>query len=221
MSPTPKIVVTGFEPFAHGSENPTLEVLAQLRRSNDIEGELTTVQMPVDSRKLAELISAKLDELQPDVWISLGVAPGLSVVAVERIAANVMDFLIPDNVGVQHGGESVFDGVPAGRFATLPVKAIASELRAAGIPAKVSNSPSTYLCNQMMYTVLHLVDEKKMATRAGFIHVPAHPSFVAKQVYPLVEMPSMSIELMTDAVKKAIGTALAVERDHIEPTFNY
>ena len=88
MNPTPKIVVTGFEPFAHGSENPTLEVLAQLRRSNDIEGELTTIQMPVDS--------AKLDELQPDVWISLGVAPGLAVVAVERIAANVMDFLIPD-----------------------------------------------------------------------------------------------------------------------------
>jgi pyroglutamyl-peptidase len=99
-------------------------------------------------------------------------APGLAVVAVERIAANVMDFLIPHNVGVQHGGESVFDGAPAGRFATLPVKAIASELRAAGIPAKVSNLPSTYLCNQMMYTVLHLVDEKKMATRAGFIHVP-------------------------------------------------
>ena len=213
MNPTPKIVVTGFEPFAHGSENPTLEVLAQLRRSNDIEGELTTIQMPVDS--------AKLDELQPDVWISLGVAPGLAVVAVERIAANVMDFLIPDNVGVQHGGESVFDGAPAGRFATLPVKAIASELRAAGIPAKVSNSPSTYLCNQMMYTVLHLVDEKKMATRAGFIHVPAHPSFVAKQVYPLVEMPSMSVELMTDAVKKAVRTAIAVELDHLEPTFNY
>ena len=78
MSPTPKIVVTGFEPFAHGSENPTLEVLAQLRRSNDIEGELTTVQVPVDSAKLAELTSAKLDELQPDVWISLGVAPGLA-----------------------------------------------------------------------------------------------------------------------------------------------
>ena len=72
MNPTPKIVVTGFEPFAHGSENPTLEVLAQLRRSNDIEGEFTTVQMPVDSAKLAELTSAKLDELQPDVWISLG-----------------------------------------------------------------------------------------------------------------------------------------------------
>ena len=73
----------------------------------------------------------------------------------------------------------------------------------------------------MMYTVLHLVDEKNMATRAGFIHVPAHPSFVAKQEYPLVEMPSMSVELMTDAVMKAIRTAVAVDRDHAEPAFNY
>ncbi len=221
MNHKPRIVVTGFEPFAHGSENPTLEVLAQLRSSNDIDGELTTVQMPVDSGIIAELTSAKLDALRPDVWISLGVAPGLAVVAVERIAANVMDFPIPDNVGAQYGGEPVFEGAPAGRLATLPVKAIASELRAAGIPAKVSNSPSTYLCNQMMYTVLHLVAEKKMATRAGFIHVPAHPSFVAKQVYPLTEMPSMSIDLMADAVKKAIRTALAVHSDHREPAFNY
>ena len=221
MTRTPRIVVTGFEAFAHTTENPTLEVLAQLRAANDIEGDLTTVQMPVDSGKLAALTSAKLDELKPDIWISLGVAPGLSVIAVERIAANVMDFPIPDNVGVQHGGGPVFEGGPAGRLATLPVKTIASELRAAGVPAKVSNSPSTYLCNQMMYTVLHLIAEKKMATRAGFIHVPAHPSFVAKQQYPFVEMPSMSIDLMTAAVKKAIRVAVAVEQDHRQPAFNY
>lgn len=221
MNPKLRIVVTGFEPFGQTTENPTLEVLAQLRAANDIEGDLTTVQMPVDSDKLAALTSAKLDELKPDIWISLGVAPGLSVIAMERIAANVMDFPIPDNVGVQHGGEPVFEGGPAGRLATLPVKTIASELRAAGIPAKVSNSPSTYLCNQMMYTVLHLIDEKKMATRAGFIHVPAHPSFVAKQEYPFVEMPSMSIDLMTAAVKKSIRVAMVVEQDHRKPAFNY
>lgn len=221
MTRMPKIVVTGFEAFAHTTENPTLDVLAQLRAANDIEGDLTTVQMPVDSNQLAALTSAKLDELKPDIWISLGVAPGLSVVAVERIAANVMDFPIPDNVGVQHGGGPVFASGPAGRLATLPVKTIASELRAAGIPAKVSNSPSTYLCNQMMYTVLHLIAEKGMATRAGFIHVPAHPSFVAKQEYPFIEMPSMSIDLMTAAVKRAIRVAVAVEQDHREPAFNY
>ena len=73
----------------------------------------------------------------------------------------------------------------------------------------------------MMYTVLHLIAETAMATRAGFIHVPAHPSYVAKQVYPFVEMPSMSIDLMTAAVKSAIRTTVAVEQDYRNPGFNY
>ncbi len=221
MSPLPRIVVTGFEPFAHGTENPTLDVLAQLRAANDIEGELTAVQMPVDSGRIAAMTSERLEAIRPHLWISLGVAPGASVIAVERLAANVMDFPIPDNVGAQPGGGPVFEAGPAGYLATLPVKATASALRAAGIPAKVSNSPSTYLCNQMMYTVLHLITEKGMATRAGFIHVPAHPGYVAKQAYPFVEMPSMSIDLMTAAVKTAIRTAIAVEQDHRDPAFNY
>jgi pyroglutamyl-peptidase len=221
MSALQRIVVTGFEPFAHGTENPTLEVLAQLRAANDITGDLITVQLPVDSARLAAITSAKLDELKPDIWISLGLAAGLAVVAVERIAANVMDFPIPDNVGVQHGGHPVFEKGPAAYMATLPVKSIASAVRASGIPAKISNSPSTYLCNQMMYTVLHLIAEKGLQTRAGFIHVPAHPSYVAKQEYPFVEMPSMSVDLATAAVKKAIATTVAVEQDHRQPAFNY
>jgi pyroglutamyl-peptidase len=216
-----QIVVTGFEPWAHGTENPTLEVLDQLRASNDIEGDLRTVRLPVESDKLADITSRTLDEVRPDLWISLGLAPGLAVIAVERIAANVMDFPIPDNVGTQHGGNPVFEGGPAAHMATLPVKTIATELRKSGVPAKISNSPSTYLCNQMMYTVLHLVEQKGLKTRAGFIHVPAHPSLAAKQEYPLVEMPSMSTELMTQAVKQAIRISLSVEQDHRQPAFNY
>jgi pyroglutamyl-peptidase len=221
MSKNPKIVVTGFEPFAHGAENPTLDVLAQLRRANDIEGDLTTIELPVDSARLSAITSENLDALRPDLWISLGLYAGLAVIAVERIAANVMDFPIPDNVGVQHGGGPVFARGPAAYLATLPVKTIATDLRSKGIPAKVSNSPSTYLCNQMMYTVLHLIAEKGLRTRAGFIHVPAHPGFVARQTYPFVEMPSMNIELMTEAVKNAIRISTVVEHDHREPAFNY
>jgi len=221
MTASPKIVVTGFEPFAHGTENPTLEVLAQLKGASDIPGELTLVQLPVESDRLAEIVAAKLDEIKPDIWISLGVATGLAVIAVERIAANVMDFPIPDNVGTQHGGAPVFAGGPAAYLATLPVKTIVNEVRASGVPVKISNSPSTYLCNQMMYTILHLIAERGAATRAGFIHVPAHPGYVAKQVYPFVEMPSMSVDLMTSAVKTAIRTALAVDTDSQEPAFNY
>ena len=221
MTVVPRIVITGFEPFAHGTENPTLEVLAQLRSTNDMPGDLTTIQLPVDSDKLAEIVAERLDSLKPDIWISLGVAPGLAVIAVERIAANVMDFPIPDNVGKQYGGEPVFAHGPAAQMATLPVKSIAAALRENGIPAKVSNSPSTYLCNQMMYTVLQLIAEKGMKTRAGFIHVPAHPALVAQQVYPFVEMPSMSVEMMSNAVKRAVHTTLHTESDTLVPTFNY
>ena len=221
MTVVPRIVITGFEPFAHGTENPTLEVLAQLRSTNDMPGDLTTVQLPVDSDKLAEIVAERLDSLKPDIWISLGVAPGLAVIAVERIAANVMDFPIPDNVGKQYGGEPVFAHGPAAQMATLPVKSIAAALRENGIPAKVSNSPSTYLCNQMMYTVLQLIAEKGMKTKAGFIHVPAHPALVAQQVYPFVEMPSMSVEMMSNAVKRAVHTTLHTESDTLVPTFNY
>jgi pyroglutamyl-peptidase len=215
------IVVTGFEPWEHGTENPTLEILAELDKANDINGNITLVRLPVESDKLAEITAKTLDDVRPDLWISLGLAPGLSVIAVERIAANVMDFPVPDNVGVQHGGAAVFADGPAGHMATLPVKLIAEELRKSGIPAKVSNSPSTYLCNQMMYTVLYLIEKKAMKTRAGFIHVPAHPRLAASQAYPLVEMPSMSVDLMARAVKNAINTSLAATRDSTSPSFNY
>ena len=142
-------------------------------------------------------------------------------IGVERIAGNVLDFPIPDNAGHQPGGEPVFADGPAAYFATLPIKAIAFGLREAGIPAKISNTASTYGCNQMMYTVLHTVVQKGMATRAGFIHVPASPSLAAKQTYPLVEMPSMAVTLMTEAVQTAIGIALEHEADLRAPAFNY
>jgi len=216
-----KIVVTGFEPWSHGIENPTLQVLDQLHAANDIDGELTLVRLPVESDRITEITSRTLDEAKPDLWISLGLAAGLSVIAVERIAANVMDFPVPDNVGVQHGGEPVFSDGPAAHMATLPVKLIAEKLREDGIPAKISNSPSTYLCNQMMYTVLHLIEKKNMKTRAGFIHVPAHPRLAALQQYPLVEMPSMSVDLMARAVKNAIRISLGADQDSQEPAFNY
>lgn len=221
MSASPRIVVTGFEPFEHGSENPTLAVLDQLGNSNDIDGHLTTIPLPVDSDALTDIVSDKLEALRPDLWISLGLAPGLSVIAVERVAANVRDFMIADNVGKKYGGEPVFETAPAAYFATIPVKTIATKLRESGIPSKVSNSPSTYLCNQMMYTILHLISVKGMDTKAGFIHVPAHPGLVAQQEYPFVEMPSMSIDLMTAAVKTAIRTALTTEADSRDPCFNF
>jgi pyroglutamyl-peptidase len=201
---TCKIVVTGFEPWQHGAENPTLDVLDQLEQSNVVPGELTTIRLPVDTTKLAAIVEETLDRVAPDLWISLGLATGHSVIAVERMAANVRDFPIPDNGGHQPCGDPVFADGPAAYLST-----------------KLSNSPSTYLCNQMMYTVLHLIDRKQMPTKAGFLHVPATPGYVAKQAYPFVEMPSMSVELMTKAVLESLSAIANATSDVRVPTFNY
>jgi pyroglutamyl-peptidase len=208
MTRPARIVVTGFGPWGAHSENPTLEILDRLEAANDIAGDLTLVRLPVISSNIAGITAKTLDEVKPDLWISLGLAVGLAVIAVERIAANVMDFSVPDNSGAQHRGGPVFADGPAAYMATLPVKLITERLRNNGIPAKISNSASTYLCNQMMYTVLHLIAAKGMKTRAGFIHVPAHPRLAALQKDPLAEMPSMSVELMVKAVKGAIRLSL-------------
>jgi pyroglutamyl-peptidase len=208
MNKPARIVVTGFGPWGAHAENPTLEILDRLEAANDIEGDLTLVRLPVISSNIAGITAKTLDEVKPDLWISLGLAAGLAVIAVERIAANVMDFSVPDNAGAQHRGEPIFADGPAAYMATLPVKLITARLRNNGIPAKISNSPSTYLCNQMMYTVLHLIAAKGMKTRAGFIHVPAHPRLAALQKDPLAELPSMSVELMVKAVKDAIRLSL-------------
>jgi pyroglutamyl-peptidase len=216
-----RIVVTGFEPWSNAVENPTLDILDALERSGGIDGELVPVRMPVDCTRLASIVEATLDRVRPDLWISLGLAAGLAVIAVERVAANVMDYPHADNEGHQPGGEPVFADGPAAYFATLPIKTIAFGLRKAGIPAKISNSPSTYACNQMMYTALHLVARKGLPTRTGFIHVPASPSLAAKQNYPLVEMPSMAVPMMADAVRTAIALTLATAQDRQAAAFNY
>jgi pyroglutamyl-peptidase len=155
------------------------------------------------------------------VWISLGLAPGASVVAIERLASNVLDYPLKDNAGHQPHDQAVFPGGPTAYPATLPIKAVASEIRKRGIPVKISNTASTYACNQIMYTSLHLIAEKGMGTRGGFIHVPYTPGYVAKQVYPYAEAPSMSLDLLVEATRAAIEVTLARKTDIEAPPIGY
>jgi pyroglutamyl-peptidase len=203
------IVVSGFGPWAAARENPTLLVLERLGQSRAVAGHLTRIELPVDSAAVGPIVRRALDELRPDLWIGLGLALGSAVIAVERVAANVLDFAGPDIAGVQHDDKPVVAEGPAAYLATVPAKRIVEHLRRAGVPARVSNSASTFLCNQMMYTVLHRAAERHLPVRFGFLHVPAHPALVASLDGPPAEMPSMSLDLMTQAVEIAIATALA------------
>ena len=216
-----RVVLTGYEPWSHASENPTLALLERARARNFADIELITLPVPVESGAIAPLVEDALDTHRPDIWISLGLYPGSPVVAVERTAANVMDFPVPDNAAAQPVDEPVFADGPFAYRSTLPVKAIVAAMNERAVPAKVSNTASTYLCNQIMYTALHLVREKALATRAGFIHVPCSPGYVARAAYPEHEYPSMSLDLMDEAVDAAIATAVERESDIADPPKGY
>lgn len=216
-----RVVLTGYEPWSHASENPTLDLLERARERNYDDIELITLRVPVDSARIAPLVEDALDTHRPDIWISLGLYPGSPVVAVERTAANVKDFPVPDNADAQPVDEPVFAGGPFAYRSTLPVKAMVATMNERAIPAKISNTASTYLCNQIMYAALHLAHQKALATRAGFVHVPCTPGYVARAAYPEHEFPSMSLDLMADAVDAAITTAARQETDIVAPPKGY
>ena len=218
---TKRVVLTGYEPWAHASENPTIELLERTRKRNIADVELITLRVPVETEKIEPLVDEALDEYEPDVWISLGLYPGLAVVGVERTAANVRDFPVADNVDAKPHDEPVFADGPFAYQATLPIKAIVKEMTERKIPAKVSNSASTYLCNQIMYSTLHISRQKNLDTRVGFIHVPCSPAYVAAASYPEHEYPSMSIDLMELAVDAAITTATQRDADIKAPPKGY
>ncbi len=216
-----RVVLTGYEPWGHASENPTLDLLDRAAERNYPDIELITLRVPVEAGKITALVEDALEEYRPDVWISLGLYPGLSVIGIERTAANVKDFPVADNVGARPHDETVFPDGPFAYQATIPIKAIAEALRERGIPAKVSNSASTYLCNQIMYSALHLSRVKNLGTRAGFLHVPCSPKYVANAPYPEHEFPSMSLDLMSDAVDAAIRTSTERDTDIKAPPRGY
>jgi len=216
-----RVVLTGYEPWAHATENPTIELLERARERNISDVELITLRVPVETDKIEPLVDEALDEYRPDVWISLGLYQGLSVIGVERTAANVKDFPVVDNTGAKPHDEAVFADGPFAYEATIPIKAIVKEMTERKIPAKVSNSASTYLCNQIMYSALHISLQKNLDTRVGFIHVPCSPAYVATASYPEHEYPSMSIDLMELAVDAAIITAIQREADIKAPPKGY
>jgi pyroglutamyl-peptidase len=165
------ILVTGFEPFGGESTNPSWEACGILPR--EIGGlRVETCQVPCEFRRAIEVVAAAIERHQPALVLCVGQAGGRSHISIERVAINVDDARLPDNGGVQPVDEPVAAGGPAAYFATVPIKAMARAARAAGVPAEVSNTAGTYVCNHLMYGVLHYLAASGSAARAGFIHVP-------------------------------------------------
>jgi len=202
------VLITGFEPFGGERINPSWEVVSRL--DNAIIGGCRVVarQLPcVFGESLTEL-NAAIDALSPSLVLAVGQAGGRPDITVERVAINVDDARIPDNKGQQPVDAPVVANGPAAWFSTLPIKAIVAAMRDAGVPASVSQTAGTFVCNHVMYGLLHKLSALP-EVKGGFIHIPYLPQQAA--AHP--GAPSMAAETVRQALEIAIETALRVDHD--------
>jgi pyroglutamyl-peptidase len=208
----PVILLTGFEPFGGLGANPSEEVAKALDGRVAGDAVVRSAVLPVDHAAAAVHVGRLIDELDPRAIVHLGLAAGRARIALERVAVNVMDFATPDNTGYRACNEPCVAGGPPAYFATLPLPDILQMLLADGVPAYVSNTAGTYLCNQTMYSTLHRLAQRghveaprgsaSLVVRAGFVHLPLLPAMVAASA---LEQPSMDAALMVRAVEIVIG----------------
>jgi pyroglutamyl-peptidase len=213
-------LVTGFEPYGGRGRNPAGEVAARLDGSEVAGVRVVGRNLPVKFAALDEAVAATLAEVDPAAVISLGLCPGEAVIRLERVAINVADFEIPDNDGLVLIDRPLDAAGAAARFATLPLRRVQETLLAAGIPARLSNSAGTYLCNKALYRFLDAIERRGKAVPCGFIHLPYVPEQVAGMIAELQaarsiernrrpDIPSMSLDLMVEAVRLALEVTLA------------
>ena len=189
-----RILVTGFEPFGKNDVNPSLELLKKLP-SQILKADIIKLEIPVVRWKALDKIKEAIKEYSPDVVLSVGQLSGKPDVSIERIAINIDDYDIPDNEGNQPIDELIIkDGTPA-YFMSVPIKAIHKKLIENGIPASISNSMGTYLCNHVAYGVASIISEYENM-KSGFFHIPVLP----EQAINKPKSRSMSLESSSRAI---------------------
>lgn len=197
------ILVTGFEPFGPHKNNPSAAVADALDGRTVGRDTVRSAILPVHHARAAAVVAQLVDDVAPRAIVHLGLAGGRARIALERVAVNVMDFEIADNAGYRATGEPCVRGGPAAYFSTLPLDAMLEALTAEGVPAYLSSTAGTYLCNQTFYTTRHLLESRGVRTPAGFIHLPLSPAMVAVSG---LDQPSMDVPLMIRGVEIALRT---------------
>lgn len=189
-----KLLITGFDPFGGESINPAWEAVRLLP---DVirDFELVKLEIPTVFGAAAQVVIDKAEEIHPDAIISVGQAGGRAAVTPEMVGINLRYASIPDNMGALPCDIPIAEGGPAAYFSTLPVRAMAKAICDAGLPGAVSYSAGSFVCNDVLYSLLHRFDGT--AVRAGFIHVP----FLPEQT---VDKPSLPLEQTAAALRAAI-----------------
>lgn len=198
-----KVLITGFDPFGGEKINPALEAVKKL--PDTIEGaEVIKLEIPTVFRKSLEKIEENIKLHNPDIVISVGQAGGRFGVTPERVAINIDDARIKDNEGNQPIDTVIYEDGEAAYFSNLPIKAMVKEMQEGGIPATVSNTAGTFVCNHVMYGILYMAQKKYPNIRGGFIHVPYIPS----QVVTKPNTPSMSIDDIAKGLELSIKASV-------------
>jgi pyroglutamyl-peptidase len=202
------ILLTGFEPFGGEQSNPSWLVAQQLDGYQlDDEVQIVSRQLSCVFEKSQQELKAAIDELKPVLVLAVGQAGGRTELCFEKVAINFIDARIADNAGQQPVGMPVITDGPTAYFTTLPIKAMVNSLKQQGIPAAVSYTAGTYVCNTVFYVLMHqLKDQPKV--RAGFLHIPYAPGqAVGKAVA------SMPVDMVVNALKLCLPVALQTTED--------
>ena len=170
------ILLTGYNPYLNAPDyNPT-GVLARELNGRMIGGaRVYGAQIPVTVEEAGPMLRRLMERANPDAALAMGVAPGRTALSIERVAVNMLDFSVPDNRGRRYRDRPIRAGGPAAYFSTLPIRNILASLRRERIPAELSNTAGTYLCNFAMFTLLDAFAADGKDGPAGFIHVPQVP----------------------------------------------
>ena len=194
-----KLLITGFEPFGGEEINPSWEAVSRLPDEIGVYT-LTKLRIPVVFGKAAEAVLAKGAEISPDVILCVGQAGGRTAITPELVAINLRHAKIPDNEGQQPKDEPIFPDGNCAYFSTLPARQMAEAVNTLGIASQVSYSAGAYVCNDLLYTLLHRYQNTQ--TKVGFVHIP----------YSKEQGKEPAMEL-TDMIK---GLNVAIENMEIE-----
>lgn len=203
-----KILVTGFDPFGGEKINPALEII-KLLPSSLVGNEIKVLEIPTVWKESIRVVEEEIKKFNPDFILSIGQAGGRTDISIERVAINIDDFRIKDNAGNQPIDEKIFEDGENAYFSTLPIKAIQRKIKENKIPASISNSAGTFVCNHVFYGLRYLAEKKYKNTKVGFIHIP----YLPEQVLDKDSIGSMSLETILKGIELAIQAIFENETD--------
>ena len=203
-----KVLLTGFDPFGGEAVNPAQEAVQRV--SDNINGaEVIKITIPTVQTKSVKAIEEAIELYNPDIVISVGQAAGRYDITPERVAINIDDFRIKDNEGNQPTDKIIQEDGKSAYFSNLPVKAMVKHMNDNQIPATLSNTAGTFVCNHVMYGILYMIDKKYPNIKGGFIHIP----YMTSQVIDKKNTPFKSLDEIVRGLELSIEACTLYNED--------